>query len=197
MQWEVSKLPTCIKCGNIMNYWLLTIACVLCLLVGGGITHFVIDKPIIVKETSTVFRDTGKVKQGELKIVKVQKPISIMQLDSIYNEAKKWAIENTPHDIISRPIFGLFTVSHDTAFTNADSTVELEVHNEVSSMLPFYKPGFNDKYIITSKPKTITINTYNPSFFQRFQPAIFGGFGIDPLRSQLGVYLGIGMAFTL
>ena len=179
------------------NYLLILIIAVLSFTIGGVVTHYTLDKPVVIKDTATIFQDTGKIKQGELKIIKVQKPVSISQLDSIYNEAKLWAIANTPHDTVNRPVFGRFVVIHDTNFVNSDSTVRLIAHNEVSSMLPFYKPGFNDKYIITSKPKTITINTYNPSFFQRFQPAIFGGFGIDPLRSQLGVYLGIGMAFTL
>ena len=179
------------------NGWILFSLIIVSLLAGGVGGYFIHPNPPVATATNTVFIDTGKVKPGELKIVKVQKPVSISQLDSIYNEAKLWAIANTPHDTVNRPVFGRFVVTHETNFVNSDSTVRLMAHNEVSSMLPFYKPEFNDKYTITSKPKTITINTYNPSFFQRFQPAIFGGFGIDPLRSQLGVYLGIGMAFTL
>ena len=176
-----------------MNYWLLAIACILCLIVGGGITHYVIDRPVIVKETSTVFRDTSKVKQGELKIVKVQKPVSIAQLDSIYAVAKEWAIENTPHDTINKPVFGLFTISHDTSFVNPDSTVKLEAHNEVSSMLPFYKSKFNDRYKITSTPKTITAKEAESSF--GFVRGIILGPNYDVIHKTFGISVTLGYGF--
>ena len=176
-----------------MNYWLILIIAVLSLTIGGLTAHYWIDKPIVVTNTNTVFIDTGKVKPAELKIVKVQKPVSISQLDSIYNKAKQWAIANTPHDTVNKPVFGLFTVSHDTSFVNADSTVRLQAHNEVSSMLPFYKPLFNDRYDITSKPKTIITNNYNPSFWDRFNWVLFGGVGYDIFRRTPNISIGLGI----
>jgi hypothetical protein len=123
----------------------------------------------------------------------VQKPISIAQLDSIYAVAKEWAIENTPRDTVNRPVFGLFTISHDTALTNADSTVELEVHNEVSSMLPFYKPAFNDKYKITSTPRTITVKETESSF--GFVRGITLGPNYDVIHKTFGISITLGYGF--
>jgi hypothetical protein len=179
------------------NYLLILIIAVLSLVMGGLIVHYTIDKPVVIKDTITIWTDTGKIKPAQLKIVKVQKPVSISQLDSIYNAAKLWAIANTPHDTVNRPVFGRFVVTHDSSFINSDSTVRLIAHNEVSSMLPFYKPEFNDRYEIKSTPKTIITNDYNPTFFQRFQPALFIGFGGDLIRKQMGVYAGVGFSFSL
>jgi hypothetical protein len=175
------------------NYLLILIIAVLSLVIGGFLTHYTLDKPIIVKETSTVFMDTGKVKAGEMKIIKVQKPVSIAQLDSIYAVAKEWAIENTPHDTVNRPVFGLFTVSHDTSFVNPDSTVRLEAHNEVSSMLPFYKSKFNDTYKITSTPKTITVKEAESSF--GFVRGFILGPNYDVIHKTFGISITLGYGF--
>jgi hypothetical protein len=180
--------------------WILFSLIIICIIGGGVAGYFIHPKAPIATVTNTIFIDTGKTLPTQLKIIKVQKPVSIMQLDSIYNEAKKWAIANQPVPIPlakDTTTFGLFSLSKDTSFTNADTTVTLIVHREVRNQLPFYKAQFYDRYKIISKPKTITINTYQPSFWDKLKPVVFIGTGIDPIRKQVGIYCGIGFAYTL
>ena len=176
------------------NTWLVIIIAVLCLGVGAFVTHTYIDKPVVVTNTTTVFRDTGKTKPGELKIIKVQKPVSITQLDSIYAKAKQ---ETKPDTIMSKPVYGLFSLSKDTNFVNADSTVRLQAHREVRSQLPFYKAQFYDSYEITSKPKTIITNIYSPSLFDKFNYNLGLHAGYDLITGKPCISVGINAGFDI
>ena len=176
------------------NYLLVLIIVVLSLVMGGVTTHYVIDKPKMVQVLNTVtVHDTTK---GALKFkfVPVKVGLTMMQMDSIYEEAKKWALSQQVTPIyISHPeqnTFGLFVLSKDTTYSDS----ALIAHTEVRSRIAL-DPKLRFYLDYTVKPKTITV-TEPPSSFG-FIRGIIAGPSYDFTRKTFGlsITLGFGLKF--
>lgn len=170
--------------------WILFSLIIVCILAGGIAGWFIHPKEVPAQTTNTVFIDTGKTLSAALKIIKVQKEVSVMQLDSIYNIALQYWMNKVPyiHDTLKAQ-FGLFSLSKDTNFTNADSTVKMAAHREVRNRLPFYEAQFYDKYQLTFTPKTIA---KDPGSNFGFVRSLTLGPNYDLIHKTFGVSIQIG-----
>jgi hypothetical protein len=144
--------------------------------------------PIVIHDTTE-----GKIRY---KNVPIPREITIMQMDSLYEDAKNWWIARMPKDTVykDRPLtFGLFTATKDTTYQDS----LLQSHSEIRSRFPI-DPKLKWLQDFTIKKTTITKEVEKPrGFFSRFQPVIYTGVGIDPIRSQFGISIGVAFAFEL
>lgn len=180
------------------NTWLVIIIAVLCLGLGGIGTHYWIDKQSAPVSNTVVIHDTTTQNQIKFKNVIVEGKASIKQLDSLAQVALTYWLNHVSyvHDTLKQQ-FGSFHAEFDSTLKSPDTLTTIKIHDEIASRIPIDPLiKFYNDYTITTKPKVITMNTYNPGFFDRFNWVLFAGAGYDPFTRSANISIGLGIGIN-
>ena len=161
-------------------------------MLGGIGTHYWIDKS--AAPTTIAIHDTAAAKPAELKIVKVTKPLSLKQVDSLYEVAKKFWLSkiDTSHvTILDTLHVGLYADSKETTYSDS----ALIAHTEIRSRIPI-DPELEWYFDYTIKPKTV-MSPKSLSFWDRLGHGPEIGLGFGMFNKKIDMFIGYGFHYKI
>ena len=157
--------------------WLLTILLVVTLITGGLLTHFVIDKPPIIKSTpiDTVWMKPDTIRNT--KTIRVNHIVAKIDTVKIVNDY-------------------IAVVYSDTVATQDSSKIWVKYYNSPINQFDI-SADIHEKVI--TKEKIITVQLQPPveTFWSRFGISIQTGIGMGWFKKNVDVYTGIGFHYKL
>lgn len=192
-----------------IQYFLYIVAAVFVISIAGNIIQY-FQPPKIISRTVKETVDTAKIKQqltaqitaqlkAELKPeVKLKTVVAKTNIDSIYEAAKEYWMQQLHSDNPDTLNYYNYIAEADTTYKDSVGVFNVKY----ISQIPLPPSGFfelNAEWY--NRDITHTINTteiiQKKSFWDNFNYSVFAGPGIDLINKNIGLYVGIGITFTI